>query len=225
VKGAKDLLCYVVISLLLCPVSACAKGADTEKGTMVKLPPVLGKGQTSLEEAIAGRRSVRSFKDREVPKDHISKLLWSCQGVTNSALGLRAAPSAGGIYPLEIYLADKEGVFHYIPRSHLLQPVKDSDIRMKLAEAAYGQRFVEEAPICIVITAVISRMAKRYGDRAQRYVLMEIGHAAENLHLQAVSLGLGSCPVGAFSDSRVKALIGLGKDEDPYYIIPIGYPN
>jgi SagB-type dehydrogenase family enzyme len=195
-------------------------GEDMAK---IRLPEPKVKGNVSVEEAIEARRSVRGYSSREIPLEDISQLLWACQGITDKARGLRASPSAGALYPLEIYLVKKDGIFHYISDGHLLEKVADKDVRGELAQAAYSQGYVAEAPIGIVIAAIYERVMSKYGDRGIRYTDMEAGHAAENVFLQAKALGLDSVAVGAFGDAAVARILGLPKDTKPLYILPVGY--
>ena len=200
--------------------------ATLGSGAEIPLPAPSARGGMSVEEAIAQRRSVRSFTSQELSLTEISQLLWSLQGITDTVRGFRAAPSAGALYPLEVYLLDRGGVYHYIPSEHKLVKKIDRDLRKELAVAALSQPWVEHAPAVFVIAAVYSRVSRKYGEeRGARYVHIEVGHAAENLHLQAVALGLGSVPVGAFYDREVKKLLSLPPDEEPLYIIPVGHPR
>jgi len=176
----------------------------------------------SIEECIQTRRSIRSFKDEALTTHEISNILWAAQGITKKNKGYRAAPSAGATYPLEIFIAKKDGLFRYIPQSHSIKKEKDKDLRKDIAKAALKQMFVADAGLVIVITAVFDRTTWRYGKRGIKYVYIEVGHCAQNIHLEAVALGLGSVPVGAFDDDELKKLLGL-KDEEPLYIIPVGY--
>ncbi len=189
---------------------------------MVILPKPRLKGRISLEEAIQKRRSIRSFQDKEISLADISQLLWSCQGITDEGRGLRAAPSAGALYPLEIYVVKKDGLFHYNVQKHALELLDKSDLRAKLSQAALGQPSVSQAGVDLIICAVYSRVTSKYGDRGIRYVQMEAGCAAQNVHLTAVSLGLGSVPMGAFDGQQVGRLLGMNKDVEPIYIIPVG---
>jgi len=188
----------------------------------IKLPKPKLKSNLSVEEAILKRRSVRGYSSRELTNGQIGQLLWASQGLTD-VRGLRAAPSAGALYPLEIYLLTGNGVYHYVPENHELQRKSTKDLKKGLARASWGQRFIEEAPLDIVICAVYERVTSRYGECGIRYAHMEAGHAAENIHLQAVSLGLDSCPVGAFDDVAVSKILNLPGKEKPIYIIPVGY--
>jgi SagB-type dehydrogenase family enzyme len=176
-----------------------------------------------LADALSQRRSVREYEPMPLDVVDISQLLWAAQGVTSNAGG-RTAPSAGGLYPLELYLATADGHYHYDPHHHQLDVRGSDDIRPELSAAVLTQGWVENAPAVFVLTAVYSRTEKTYGDRAERYVKLEAGHAAQNLLLQAVSLGLGAVPVGAFHDDEVQDVLDLPSDHAPLYVIPIGHP-
>lgn len=198
---------------------------ETAAEDVIDLPEADTDGQMSLEEAISRRRSVRSFSAKELSIQQLGQLAWAAQGITEPAQGLRAAPSAGATYPLEVYLVTTDGLYQYRPKGHSLLQIGTDDLRQQLAAAALGQEWVSEATVNIVIAGVYERTAGRYGDGARRYVHMEAGHAAENIHLQAVALGLGSVPVGAFDDDGVAEVLDLAADEAPLYIIPVGYPE
>lgn len=191
---------------------------------IIELPKPKTLGKVSLEESIFRRRSERSYqKDKELSMDQISQILWAAQGITDNNFGFRAAPSAGALYPLHIYLVKKDGFFRYIPDGHKLVQLSEKDIRPSLNRASLGQSFIREAPVSIIISGNFAITQAKYGARAFRYVCMEIGHVAENIHLQAVTLGLASVPVGAFWDDVVKKNLDLPDNQDPLYIIPIGY--
>jgi SagB-type dehydrogenase family enzyme len=151
-------------------------------------------------------------------------LLWSAQGITDAEFGLRSAPSAGGTYPLEIYLATSEGLARYCPEKHCLAVALREDVRAALAKAALGQEWVAEAPLVFIFTAEIKKTAQRYDERANLYVPIEVGCAAENLMLEAAALGLGSVAVGAFREKDVGKALKLAKGSDPYLIVPVGVP-
>jgi len=191
---------------------------------LIILPEPKKQGEISVEECIARRRSIRNFRKENLSVEQISQILWSAQGITDPERKFRSAPSAGALYPMELYLLSSNGVFHYLPESHKLEKISNKDLRQELSDAAWGQNFISDAGISIIICAVYGRTTWRYGQRGIRYVDMEAGHIAQNIHLQAVALGLGSVPVGAFSDEKVKNLLNLPKDHQPIYIIPVGYP-
>lgn len=218
----KHSLLLAAIGIMLW-AAAWAEGEEMKAQKEIILPGPRTKGNMSLEESILRRRSVRSYDSKELSMEEISQLLWAAQGVTDTARGLRAAPSAGGLYPLEIYIIKSDGIFHYNVSNHSLEKKGDRDVRGDMVEAAWGQASIKQAPVSVIFCAVRSRVTDKYGRRGNRYVDIEVGHAAENLHLEAVALGLSSVPIGAFTDSEVKKILGLPRDTEPIYIVPVGY--
>ena len=226
----------MVLTVLLALGCACSSPAPTlpptptptpAAVTTVQLPEPRLKSEVSLEEALLKRRSIREYANLPLTLEDVSQLLWAAQGIT-AEWGGRTAPSAGALYPLEVYLAVGNvenlaaGVYKYKPERHELVKVRDDDVRGELAEAALGQNFVMEAAIDIVIAAVYERTTKKYGDRGVRYTHMEAGHAAQNIYLQATALDLGMVTIGAFYDEQVKDILGMPKIETPLYLIPVG---
>lgn len=191
----------------------------------VSLPPPKTDGLVSVEAAIQARRSIRTFTDEALTAEQIGQLAWAAQGITERSRGLRATPSAGATYPLDIYMVTAEGVYSYRPAEHALVAHRSGDLREPLARAALGQDCVRAAPLVIVVTAVYERTAGRYGDRAERYVHIEVGHLGQNVHLQAVAMGLGSVPVGAFDPAAIGELLNLPREQVPLYLIPVGHPG
>jgi SagB-type dehydrogenase family enzyme len=224
-KGKLVAVCVVIAGMLVPGTFGCGQGAEGEpRGKEIALPAPATRGGMSLTEAIAKRRSIRSFAPDPLTLEQISQLAWSAQGITEPGRGLRAAPSAGALYPLELYLLTEDGVFHYLPQGHKLVQLSDADRRGALSQAALGQSSVAQAALDIVIAGVFSRTEAKYRDRARQYVYIEAGHVGQNIHLQAVALGLGSVPVGAFRDQAVSEVIGLSAEQTPIYIIPVGRP-
>jgi len=208
--------------------------------TIIKLPNPQLKGKVSLEETILKRRSVRRYRREPLNLSQLSQILWSAQGVTGTG-EFRAAPSAGATYPLEIFVfvgkqgviasktkqAPKElqaGIYHYEADSHSLSLHKPADLRPDLARATLDQEFIIDAPVDIVICALYHRTSYRYGRRGERYVHIEVGHVGENIHLQAVALGLATVEVGAFHDEEVRKVLGVEEQIKPLYIMPLGKP-
>ncbi len=217
----KVFLRLLVLNLLL--VSSCLG----EEFSMVKLPEPKYSGKISVEEALKLRRSVREYSGKPLSLEEVSQLLWASQGVT-SPKGFRTAPSAGALYPLEVYVVIGDvkdfpkGVYKYRPSDHSLYKVKDGDVREELSKAALGQSWVRDGAVVIVFSAEYDRTTRVYGQRGIRYVHIEVGHASENLHLQAVSLSLGTVVVGAFRDDEVKKILSLPPKEEPLVIMPVG---
>jgi SagB-type dehydrogenase family enzyme len=199
------------------------EGGEAER--LIHLPAPARSEGMSLVEALQRRRSVREFAATPLAEPLLAQLFWAGPGVTALG-GLRTAPSAGALYPLELYVATAGGLFHYDPAHHTMTRNSGADVREELWRAALQQDCVREAPAVFAITAVYARTAERYGrERAARYVPMEAGHAAQNVLLQATALGLGGVPVGAFDDAQVQRALGLPADEAPLYLIPVGHPR
>lgn len=199
-----------------------------ERDQGIDLPEPSADGDVSVEAAIRERRSVREFSKRSLTLADVAQLLWAAQGVT-SRDGGRAAPSAGALYPLELYLVAGDvdslpaGVYRYRPERHRLDHVADGDFRKDLAAAALDQPWVRRAPAVLVITGVYERSARKYADRARRYTRIETGHAAQNVYLQATALGLGTVIVGAFQDAEIQEVLGLPDDHAPLALMPVGH--
>ena len=195
----------------------------------IKLPEPVKDSNTALETALQERRSVRSYTDQALTLAEAGQLLWAAQGVTRPG-GYRTAPSAGALYPLEVYLLASQvdglqaGLYHYRPETHTLQIRWVGDKRSGLSEAALSQESIADAPATIAITAIYLRTTRKYGQRGEQYVHMEVGSAAQNIYLQAVSLELGTVFIGAFYDDQVQAVLGLAKDEIPLCLMPVGHP-
>ncbi|MCU0848377.1 MAG: SagB/ThcOx family dehydrogenase [Spirochaetes bacterium] len=199
-------------------------------GMHIKLPePKLSGGQ-SIEETLLKRRSVRIFSDAPIDIRDAAQLLWAGQGTTLGGR-YRTAPSAGALFPLEIFLVAgnitglRPGIYRYLPGSHGLEQVLEGDERNGLCEASLGQDPVRLAPAVIVIASAYERNAKKYRGRGIRYADMEAGHSAQNICLQAVSLDLGTVVIGAFDDDRVKKIVKMKTGELPLYVIPVGRPK
>ncbi len=221
-----------LVSLVL--LSCYPKNADRSMQTnlavqsRIYLPEPVYRSTTSVEEALLKRRSVRDYKKTPLSLKEIAQLLWAAQGITDPAEGGRTAPSAGALYPLEIYVLSRRienlasGLYHYDPRDHSMELLLEGDRRTALGAAALMQAAVQRASAVLVMTAVYSRTTQKYGERGKRYVHMEAGHAAQNIYLQARSLEIGTVVIGAFVDSLVKKTLHLPKEEETLYLIPVG---
>lgn len=210
------------VSAASVPVPGVAKPSE------LALPAPRAQGPVSLETALAQRRSQRSFGATPLTAAEAGQLLWAAQGITGGQ-GERNTPSAGATYPLVLYLVAGRvdrlagGVYRYLPQGHRLQGVAVGDVRAALAIAARGQRWIADAPALVVIAAQPARTAARYGARAEAYVAMEAGAAAQNLLLQAAALGLGGTLVGAFDEAAVRRSLALAEAEQPLAIVPVGH--
>ncbi len=186
--------------------------------------PVL-EGEYSLEELLWQRRSVREYQDKTPSWEHIGKLLWAAQGITRPESGGRTSPSAWGSYPLDIYVIVDSGVYHYLPKDHSVEQIKDYDVRDELEQAGIARSIVHNAPCVFVFAADISRLTtfcEILGD-VLRYIHQESGHSAQNLILQAGALGMGGVPIGANIPLKGQQVIGIPAEQKSVYIIAAGY--
>lgn len=233
--GCRRLL--LVFGLLAVPVPACrgdeSGSPSAPPPAVVSLPAPSFRGEVSLEEAVHSRRSVRSFSPASLTLTQVSQLLWAAGGKTIDGVTgpTRSYPSAGGIYPLSIFLVAGRveglppGIYRYDWRDNSLRLTRPGDRREALARAALGQGFIARAPAVIVIAGEVARTAARYGERGEnRYLPMDAGHSGQNVSLQARALGLGSVIVGAFRDEAAGEILGLER-EIPLYLIPVGEPS
>jgi len=193
----------------------------------LRLPQPIYKGRLTLEETLLRRRSVRSYLPGDLTIKEVSQLLWAAQGVTDP-YGFRTAPSAGALYPLEIYIhavkvqGIETGIYRYDPSRHLLLEVKQGNFLLDIYRAALNQESILSAPLLLLFFAIFERTTLKYGRRGIRYVFNEVGHAGQNVYLQAVALGLGTVVIGAFYDEELKRIVGAREDEEPLYLMPVG---
>ena len=195
----------------------------------VSLPDPSGWQALSLEQAVESRRSVRDYTGEPLTLDDLSRLLHAAQGSTEPRRSLRAAPSAGALYPIELYPLVRDvagldpGLYHYAVQEHALEQVQAGDLHGAVMQAGLGQSVLGQAAVCFVLSAIFQRTRFKYRERAYRYVLLEAGHVGQNLCLAATGLGLGACTVGAFDDDDLNELLGLdGQEEAALYIIAVG---
>jgi SagB-type dehydrogenase family enzyme len=195
----------------------------------VRLPRPAGDGP-GLWGLLGSRRSRRDYTGQELGAEELGALLWAAQGLTATARGhgLRAAPSAGGLYPLDLYAAlpggrCQPGIYRYEPEGHLLRLRLQGPALAPLASAALDQEFVARSAVTLVMTAHPERSVWRYEERAWRYFYLDAGGIGENILLAAEALGLGACAVGAFYDSAVNGFLGLdGEGEIAVYMVAVG---
>jgi SagB-type dehydrogenase family enzyme len=225
------MMLWMPVALLL---SACGGDATpvasstTPPSDALPLPEPAYDGDVSVEAALRERRSVRDYAARPLTLAEVGQLLWAAQGITGDNQRYRTAPSAGALYPLELYVVAGDvrdldpGVYRYRPAGHALEPIAGGDVRPALAGAALEQTWVEEGAVVLVVAGVYERTTQKYGERGRQYVHMEAGHAAQNVYLQAAALELGTVAVGAFRDDEVQRVVGLAPDEVPLYLLPVG---
>ncbi len=224
------LLTTVLVILTITPkilTGAARLQEATSAEMIIKLPEIEYDSDFSIEKSLLKRRSIRRYKDEPLKISEVSQLLWAAQGITNNR-GLRTAPSAGALYPLEVYIIVgnvhelQPGIYKYKPQEHEIHMLMEGDRRKDICNASLGQSCVENGAIVIIFSAVYERTTRKYQERGIRYVYMEVGHAAQNVYLQAESLNLGTVVVGAFYDDEIKRIMNMPDEENPLYIMPVG---
>ena len=194
----------------------------------IALPPVTAPSELSVARAIDRRRSLRDYAGRPLTTAELSWLLHATTGITGPG-GLRAAPSAGALYPIETYVVAtrvegiEPAIYHYAPADHALERVRGGTFGGDLVIAGLGQEFLGQAPVVLVLSAIFQRLRWRYQERAYRYALLEAGHIGQNVYLAAEAAGLGACAVGAFFDDAVNRLVEVdGVEEAALMLVPVG---
>ncbi|MGL5741445.1 MAG: SagB/ThcOx family dehydrogenase [Legionella sp.] len=217
----------MILILIIQEINKPTPSTRVNTEVKIKLPTPVYGGSTSIEKALKQCRSVRQYKDEAMTLQQVSQLLWAAQGNTSPKV-FRTAPSAGGLYPLEVYLVSGNvrdlpaGIYHYLPAENALTLIVEGDKRAALTSAALNQNSIKHAPMNIVMTGIYGRTVKRYGNGGTQFVHMEIGHAAQNVCLEAVSLGLGTVTIGALDATAYRAILALPSEEISFYIMPVG---
>ena len=227
--------CIILGILVFLPrnamVIAMGREDAEENSHMIQLPSPILKGTISVEEAVNARRTRRNFSDQALTLKEWGQILWAAQGITSDGkIKKRAAPSAGALYPIELYLILSKGfsdsipagIFHYVPTKHALEQISDKNFAKEVAKASLHQYWMAEASGMILITAEYSRITGKYGKRGIRYAHIEAGHVAQNCLLQAESLNLKVGIVGAFEDQKLMDLLPIPKTHEPILILPMG---
>jgi len=187
----------------------------------IKLPQPTFDSSTSVEKALKERRSIRAYKSESLSIETISQLLWAAQGITEPSRGLRTAPSARASYFIEIYLVAGNvtgiapGMYKYQPRTHEITLVSPGNIK-DILYTAVGQNPIKSAPAALLFTGHSTRSTN------PAWMYLEVGHAAQNVFLQAVSLNLGTVVMAGFRPEEVKKVLKIPGDEMPVYVMPVG---
>ncbi|MBN2863375.1 MAG: SagB/ThcOx family dehydrogenase [Bacteroidales bacterium] len=236
------LLCMMSIGL-----SAGSQNLPTEKSVAqenlaIKLPAPSFDSNTSVERALLTRRSERTFKQDAIKLKDLSQILWAAQGVTMKIDtvpgwwtgrewlgGVRTAPSAGALFPIELYIAAgnvenlDQGLYKYNALNHTIIKITDGDKREEVRKAALGQSAVGNGPACIIIAANLGRTEYKYKSKATQYVYIESGAVCQNIYLQCNSLNIGTVMIGAISAEPMKVALSMPDSETPIGVMPIGY--
>jgi SagB-type dehydrogenase family enzyme len=218
------------LAALLLIMAGCASSAPQEVleqhqrfTETIQLPIPRSKGSVSIETALATRRSTRDYAAEELSLEEIGQLFWAGQGITDSA-GHRTAPSAGALYPIELYALSDTWLAHYLPSDHTMEQRDDPTTLDALGDAAFGQQWIGDAPVVFVITGVVGRTQAKYGGVGEELMIREAGHVAQNMLLQAVALDLAAVPVGGFDPGPIGRELALRPGERVLYLLPVGRP-
>lgn len=192
-------------------------------GETIKLPPPREKSNVSIEEALWKRQSIRSFASQVPTWEQVAQLLWAAQGVNRPDLNKRTAPSAGGVYPMVLYVVLPQGIYRYVPEDHTAVPMKAGDTKKYLSEAGLEQSTLYASPCVFVFCAEVEKTRAKFKDYASRYIFEEAGHAAQNILLQSISLGMGGVPIGAIVGSEAQKALGIPLEQEVVYLIATGF--
>jgi len=222
----------IIIAILVCLAAVCMgqRRARVSPLKIIQLSAPKLTGSVSLEQALARRRSIHDFTGKSLSFTQIGQLAWAGQGITEPEKGLRTAPSTGAIYPIalpqvSLYFVTQDGLFVYHPDEHSLEEVISQDLRQRLTAASPDSDVVANAPCSIIVVGSARKAAAKRGNKAERFMLLQAGHIAQNMQLQAVSLELGSVTVGAFDINQVRKICKLPASLVPLYIICVGHPT
>ena len=232
-KIANYLMAFFLMPFLSNKEAMAGKVADKtgRKEPQMNLPKPNLKGDISVEAAIKHRRTVRSYLSKSLTLEQLSQIFWASQGITDDRGYKRSAPSAGALYPMDIYavVGDdgveglRSGIYYYDPHKHAATLISEGDFRKDVARTALSQMWMARAPLNLVITSEYSRITRKYGTRGERYAMIEAGHIGQNIFLQAEALGLRAGIVGAFHDSDVIRVMKIKRSHEPLLILPVGY--
>jgi len=226
----KNILILVLLAVWVVCAGICfaqetaATTASTAPSALIKLPKPQTNGSFSLEQTLANRRSVREFTDEPLTITQIGQLCWAAQGITEPNKEFRTAPSAGAVYPIQLYVLLPEGLYVYQPEKHELSLVIGKDLRNSVFNASFNQRVVQKAPCTFMLAGNPKKVEAKYRNRGEKFTDIETGHIAQNIHLQAVTLGLGSVPIGVMDDKTIAQVCKLPENMEVLYLIPVGRP-
>lgn len=229
---AQGLILIMMVSALLILTPVCSL---VTKAMGILLPMPSHKGTVTVEEALKARRTKRSFKARSLTLKEFSQVLWAAYGVTAKVSGyhLKTSPSAGGLYPIDIYaVVGKDGVgtlapgvYRFRPENHSIKCIKEGDLRAAVAKHSVHQMWMAKAPVMLVITGEYARCTIKYGQRGVMYTHIEAGHVGQNVFLQAEAIGLKAGIVGAFNNKQIIKTIGIPSSHNPLLIMPVGFTD
>ncbi|MFX1376720.1 MAG: SagB/ThcOx family dehydrogenase [Promethearchaeota archaeon] len=197
----------------------------------IKLPNPEFNKNIMFWDIVRNRKSTRKFKNEPITLKQVSLLLFGMTGLTRISpnFAFRTIPSAGGLYPIEVYATInnienlEKGIYHYNISKHSLELIKNGDFRNTIARGCLDQKIAYNSAANFVWTAVIERSKWKYLQRCYRYIYLDAGHIGQNFYLIAEALGLGACTIGAIYDDELNELLELdGINETVIYVGVIG---
>jgi len=225
-KMKKNILIFVLlVSCAGICFSQSPDGTVPRVSGIIKLPVPKTSGIISLEQALLVRRSVRTFTEEVLSLNQLSQLCWAAQGVTEPNKGFRTSPSPGAIYPFVLYIVLPDGLYTYNPEKHDLSLIIDKDLRNSVFNSSFNQRVVQNAPCTFILAANTKKVEAKYRNRGEKFTYMEAGHIAENIHLQAVTLGLGSVPIGLMDAKAIAQVCKMPVNLEVIYMVSVGNPT
>lgn len=186
----------------------------------------------SAWSVLRGRRTARSFSSRRVPMNTIAQVLTAAAGVTGEIAipgatitqSMRAWPSAGALYPIELYVAAlDEASYHFDPVDSCLEVLVDAPVRDRVAPHVMTIAEEMSAPLLFVLTAMPERTLRKYGERGYRYLWLDAGHLAQNILLACTAAGVACCPIGGFHEREIGEVLNIDSRETALYLIAAGY--
>ncbi len=241
-KRLLTLLTFLGVVVFATSQEVAIENPVIQENLAIQLPAPSFDSKTSVEKALLTRRSERTFLQDAIKLEDLSQILWAAQGVSlridtipfwwtgeKWLGGLRTAPSAGALFPIELYIAVGNvenldpGLYKYNALNHTIAKVSDGDKREDVRKSALGQAAIKNGPACIVIAANFSRTEYKYKTRASQYVYIESGAVCQNIFLQCNTLGIGTVMIGAIREESMKVALGMPDSETPIGVMPLGY--
>ena len=197
----------------------------------IKLPEPIFDTTIDFWSVIKNRHSTRKFTTAPLLMMELSLFLYGMSGLNRifPQYAFRTVPSAGGLYPIEIYpvvnnvTGLEKGIYHYTIQDHSLALLKEGDFRNKVAKGCLGQNMTFTSAVNFIWTAVIERSKWKYLQRCYRYIYLDVGHIGQNFYLVAEALSLGACTIGAIYDDELNILLEIdGINETSIYVGVLG---
>lgn len=202
-------------------VLLAAVAAAQEMPAPAALPAPQKNGGKPLMQALSLRKSGRSFREKKLPLQLLSNLLWAARGVNRPESGKLTAPTAKNWQEIDVYAATAEGLYRYNAKAHRLDAVLAGDIRT----AAGEQPFVTTAPLCLIYVADHARMEGAPASMRDFYAATDTGFISQNVYLFCASEGLATVVLGYVDKPKLEKTMRLRPDQKVILTQPVGYPR